>query len=108
MSGAAFSSLTGYAEMDVVQAGSQITITGWMTFGRDTVPLGAATGTINTTGFFTPNPGKSSLNGHVEPTCGRWAVTTETRTFVGRNLHFVLAGTTTFCGVVNVSMTLTR
>ena len=54
-------SVMGYSEMEVAQAGSQVTITGWMTIGTDTVPLPAATGTINETGFFSLDAGGTNI-----------------------------------------------
>ena len=101
-------SVMGYSEMEVVQAGSQVTITGWITIGTDTVPLPAATGTINETGFFSLDAGGTNIDGHVEPTCGTWTTLSSTTTFVGRTIQVVTNTTTTLCGVFSYSATLTR
>ncbi len=53
ISSSTLGSVTGYAEMEVVQAGSQVTITGSQTIAGNNVQLAALTGTINATGFFT-------------------------------------------------------
>lgn len=108
ISSSTLGSVTGYAELEVVQAGSQVTITGSQTIAGNTVQLAALTGTINATGFFTPSAGGSHIDGNFEPTCGRWDVTTATRTFVGRTLQIVVSAFTTYCGVVDYSATLTR
>ena len=103
-------SLTGYSEMVVVQAGSELTITGSLTIGRDTVPLVAMTGTINRTGFFTLHAGgpTTSIDGQIDPECGRWNITSSSLAFVGRTLQAVVTATTTYCGILNISGTLTR
>ena len=108
ISSSTLGSVTGYAEMQVVQAGSQVTLTGSQTIAGDTVQLAALTGSINTTGFFTVSAGGSHIDGDVEPTCGRWNITTATRTFVGRTLQIVVSAITTYCGVLDYSATLTR
>lgn len=100
--------LTGYAEMDVVQAGNQVTITGSMTIGTLNVPFAAMKGTINETGFFNLDARGTNIDGHVEPTCGTWTIISSTTTFVGRTVQVVTNATTTRCGMFSYSATLTR
>ena len=60
---------SGTARMTVVQAGSELTITGSVTISGATVQIRAVTGTINRTGFFTPAR-HSFTNRVTDPTCG--------------------------------------
>ena len=63
-----YGSVTGFAQMDVAQAGTQVTITGSVTLAGQTSQLAALTGTINATGFFSPTAGGTQFDGHNEPT----------------------------------------
>ena len=99
--------LTGSMRMVVVQAGSQLTITGSMMFLGETVELPAVTGTVNETGFFTVTAG--GFSGTVsDETCGTLTTTSATLTFSGSTARITETATTEFCGNIQLSGTLTR
>ena len=95
------------ANMTVVQAGSQLTITGTITVDGTPSEIPAITGTVNATGFFTATGGGSSL-GEDDPTCGTLTPTAFTITFSGNTLRWVEQVGTSLCGNVELSGTLTR
>ena len=95
------------ANVTVVQAGSQLTITGTLTFDGTPSEVPAITGTVNATGFFTATGGGSSL-GEDDPTCGTLTPTAFTITFSGNTLRWVEQVGTSLCGNVELSGTLTR
>ncbi len=99
--------LTGSASLTVVQSGSQLTITGSMTFFGETAELPAITGTINSTGFFTPTGGGFSSEA-ADPTCGTITTSSSTITFSGSSLRLVESASSEFCGTLSLSGTLTR
>ena len=92
--------------MTVVQVVAQVTITGYTSFGGVTTPLSAVTGTINATGFVTitsaPPPSAQ------DPNCGTITAARSSLTFSGDTLRFVSNSTTTYCGNLQASGTLTR
>ena len=95
------------ANMTVVQAGSQLTITGTITVDGTPSEIAAITGTVNATGFFTATGGGSSL-GEDDSTCGTLTPTAFTITFSGNTLRWVEQVGTSLCGNVELSGTLTR
>ena len=92
--------------MSVVQVGSQLTITGEITFPGETFQLPALTGTINATGFFTATGGGVTSASSDE--CGTANATSSTLTFSGNTARLVETLTTQYCGDVWVSATLYR
>ena len=98
---------SGTARMTVVQAGSQLTITGSLTVSGTTVQITAVTGTINQTGFFTPSR-RSFTNRVTDPTCGTITPVDASLTFAGTTARYVENATTTFCGTWQFSGTLRR
>ena len=98
---------SGTARMTVVQAGSQLTITGSLTFSGATFQITAVTGTINRTGFFTPSR-RSFTNRVSDPTCGTITPVDASLTFAGNTARYVENATTTFCGTLQLSGTLRR
>ena len=99
--------LTGSARMVVVQSGSQLTITGSVTFLGETAALPAITGTVNSTGFFTATAG--GVTGSVaDETCGAIRPTAGTITFSGRTMEIYESATTDFCGSFQITGNLRR
>ena len=98
---------SGTALMKVVQAGSQLTITGSVTVSGATVQIRAVTGTINSTGYFTPSR-RSFTNRVTDPTCGTITPVDASLTFAGNTARYVENATTTFCGPLQFSGTLRR
>ena len=98
---------SGTARMTVVQAGSELTITGSVTISGATVQIRAVTGTINRTGFFTPAR-HSFTNRVTDPTCGTITPVDASLTFAGTTARYVENATTTFCGTWQFSGTLRR
>lgn len=94
--------------MVVVQSGSQLTITGSVSFGGRRVELPAVTGTINQTGFFTLRSGGFYGNTADDPECGRITTTSSSLTFSGRNARYQETANTQYCGTLQISGTLTR
>ena len=97
---------TGSMRMSVVQVGSQLTITGEITFPGETFQLPALTGTINATGFFTATGGGVTSASSDE--CGTANATSSTLTFSGNTARLVETLTTQYCGNLSVSATLSR
>ena len=93
--------------MVVVQAESQLTISGSMTLDGMTVQLPAVTGTINETGLFTATAGGFSTSA-VPDTCGTITPTSSTLTFSGSTAQLHESATTDFCGTLTLDATLTR
>ena len=98
---------SGTARMTVVQAGSQLTISGSLTFSGATVQITAVTGTINRTGFFAPAR-RSFTNRVTDPTCGAITPVDASLTFAGTTARYVENATTAFCGTWQFSGTLRR
>ena len=94
------------ARMTVVQSGAQLTITWSALFAGETVQLPAITGNINQTGFFTATSGFSSNID--DPNCGRITTTSSILTFSGNTARYVETATSSFCGNISISGTLTR
>ncbi len=90
------------AQMTVVQAASQLTITGNLA-GE---PIAAVTGTLSSTGYFTSASGGAA--GTYDPTCGTIVGVDASLTFSGRNAEFVEHDNTAFCGTWSFTGTLTR
>ena len=96
------------ARVNVVQAGSQITITGSTTTSSGTTSgFAAITGTVDATGFFTLTGGGDDGSGE-DSNCGTSSPTAYTITFSGNTLRYLEEVGTTLCGVVEISGTLTR
>ena len=93
--------------MTVVQAGAQLTITGSVTVSGATVQIRAVTGTINSTGYFTPMR-RSFTDRVTDPTCGTITPVDASLTFAGNTARYVENATTTFCGALQFSGTLRR
>ena len=97
--------------MVVVQAGSQLTISGSMTFDGVTMQLPKVTGTINETGFFTATAGTDGFSPGAaasDDTCGTITSTSSTLTFSGSTAQLHESATTDFCGTLTLDATLTR
>jgi hypothetical protein len=92
--------------MNIVQSGSRLTVNGAATFGGESIRLPAITGIVDETGFFTPTSGgDSSL---ADPDCGTFTATSFTLTFSGNTVRYDEQATTSFCGHLQLSGTLTR
>ena len=94
-------------QMNVVQSGSQLTITGSVSFSGQTIQLPAVTGNVNETGFFTATSGGAASEVS-DPDCGLITTTSFTLAFSGNTARYVEIATTTSCGLWNLSGTLTR
>ena len=94
--------------MVVVQSGSQLTITGSLSFDGRRLDLPAITGTINQTGFFTLTAGGFYGDTVDDPDCGRITPTSESLTFSGRTARYQETADTQYCGTLQISGTLTR
>ena len=94
--------------MVVVQAGAQLTITGSMSFGGQTIDLPAITGTINQTGFFTITAGGYYEDAADDGECGRITPTSSSLTFSGRTARYQESADSQHCGSLQLSGTLTR
>ena len=95
------------ARLNVVQAGSQLTLTGSVTIFGQIVQLPAVTGNINQTGFFTATSGGGASTG-ADPTCGVITTTSVTLAFSGNTATYTEAANTQFCGNWAFAGTLTR
>ncbi len=96
------------ARVNVVQAGSQITITGSTTISSGTTSgFAAITGTVDATGFFTLTGGGDDGGGE-DSNCGTSSPSAYTITFSGNTLRYLEEVGTTLCGAVEISGTLTR
>jgi hypothetical protein len=102
--GAPFYPLT--MQLNVAQAGSQLTISGSFTVNGRTVPITAMTGNINATGYFTPTSGGAM--GTYDASCGYITNIDGSLTFSGRNAQYVERDSTSYCGAWVFSGTLAR
>ena len=93
-------SVSGTGRMEVAQAGDQLTITGSITLGGQTIQIPAVTGTLNATGFFTIAAGSTVVDTIQDQTCGTMRASRSTLTFSGRTARYVEELTTTRCGPV--------
>ena len=100
--------LIGSAQLNVVQAGSQLTITGSITLFGVTQQLPAVTGMINETGFFTASAGGFSSATADAGDCGIIRETSSTLTFSGSTARLHESATTDFCGNLTMDGTLNR
>jgi hypothetical protein len=94
------------AQMNVAQAGSQLTINGTLSVNGQTFPMTAVTGSINATGYFTATSG--GVAGTYDPDCGSIRGIDASLTFSGRTAQYVEHDSTTYCGNWTISGTLTR
>jgi hypothetical protein len=92
--------------MNVIQAGSQLTITGTMVVDAKNVPLTAMTGNVNASGYFTPTSGGASSS--YDSTCGNARLVDGSLTFSGNSAQYVERDATDFCGSWILSGTLTK
>ena len=92
--------------INVVQAGSQLTITGSLTIDGQTSPMTAMTGNVNATGYFSMTSGGATS--FSDPTCGAIAGIDGSLTFSGNTARYVERDSTQFCGTWVFSGTLTR
>jgi hypothetical protein len=93
-------------QLNVVQAGSQLTINGNINVDGQVLPLTAVTGNVNATGFFTATSGGAMSA--VDPDCGVIRALESSLTFSGRSAQYVERDATTYCGTWSFSGTLTR
>ncbi len=94
--------------MNVVQSGSQLTITASMSFGGTTIEIPAIIGNVNETGFFTATGGGGAASSSTDPNCGTITTTSTTLAFSGNTARYVENATSDFCGNLQLSGTLTR
>ena len=98
---------TGRGRVDVTQYGSDVTVTGDITFFGITERLPAITGTLDREGRFTPTNGRSSI-AVAAADCGRLSSLASDFSFVGGTLDFQESADTAACGYVELSGMLTR
>ncbi len=96
------------AQLTVIQAGSQLTISGSMTLMGQNIDVAAVTGTINETGFFTVAESGSFTGPAHNPTCGNIVPTSGSLTFSGNMVRLVQTAVTDYCGNWQLDGTLTR
>ena len=121
----------GTARISVGQAGRQVTVGGSVDFAGHTVPINAMTGTIDAAGTFSGTAGQglgaglvdllvldahsqvreqaaaALLGGDADYTCGAKGLASASLVFSGQTVQFSETWTTTQCGLVEVSGTLT-
>ena len=94
-----------YGRMQVVQSGSQITVTATMTVNGVEIAIPASTGNINKTGYYTQTAGGEAST--YDPDCGN-LTGTASLTFSGNTATYVEVMSTDFCGQWRMNGTLTR
>ena len=97
-----------YGRMQVVQYGSQITITASMTVNGVEISLPASTGNINQTGYYTATASGGASETSYDPDCGYLVLVSQTLTFSGNNANYVEVMNSDFCGQLRLSGTLVR
>ena len=107
--------LLGQAPMrlTVEQSGSQVTVSGSVTYEGYSFGLPAMNGTVDATGTFTAEGIAGGMVAAFSPTtssspCGTIDGGWFTLTFSGNEADFTLAGQTSRCGLVSYHATLTR
>ena len=99
--------LTGSMKVIVIQAGSQLTITGSVTLIGTTIQLTAISGTINSSGYFTIE--KSGGVGQVrDKECGVLRTLSFSITFLNNSIKYVEDISTDYCGIFQFSGTLSK
>lgn len=99
----------GTMRIEVVQSGSQVTISTTTTFLGETVELPDITGEINQTGFFTATGGGfSGDSSFSDPLCGTLTPRSATLSFSGRTARWVEYYRTDYCGEILFSTNLSR
>ena len=100
----------GSMRMIVEQAGSNVTISGSVTFGGVTTGLTALSGTIDATGYF-----MATRSGLIDPDaaldtalCGRLHPTTGSLTFSSGEAQYAATAQTDFCGAISFHARLIR
>lgn len=100
--------LEGTARFTVVQSGADVTISGTFDFPVFQAPIPiAATGTINTTGYFTVTASGRRAPAD-DPTCGRFHTRSQSLTFSGRTLLYERSADTDHCGLFTAIARLRR
>lgn len=97
------------ARFVVRQAGSQLTITGSVSFDGQTTQLPPLVGAVNSTGsfrFIAGGDGNADISR--DRNCGELAPAGGSITFSGRTLRYVQTIQSEFCGDIEYSGTLTR
>ncbi len=97
----------GSARLSVVQDGSEVTIAGSLTLAGTTAEVPAFTGEVSATGFVTVT--QSGVSGTAsDTTCGTYRPVSSSLTFDGDEARLVENVSTTYCGNIHLSGTLTR
>ena len=94
-------------DLTVVQVGSQLTLTGFVSLSGQIIQIPAVTGNVNQTGFVTATAGGAASNVN-DPTCGTISGVSTTLTFAGNTARYIEIATTQFCGTWTISGFLTR
>ena len=98
---------SGKVLIRVVQAGSEVTISGSITIGAVTSEIAAITGEVSATGNVRAT--QSGVTGTTrDDTCGVYRPVSSSLTFEGNVARLVENVDTTICGAVHLSGTLTR
>ena len=103
--------LTYTFQMRVVveQSGSRVSMSISFSAEGVTAGLGVATGTIDATGFYTPDEDQSVAAPAGSTTCGTTTpLTTRSIIFSGGKLEFAGSAQTSLCGLVSLQATLSR
>jgi hypothetical protein len=93
--------------MVVAQAGSQLTVTGTLTFNGQTFPMTAVTGNVNATGFFTATSGGAASIPN-DPNCGTIRAIDASLTFSGNTAQYVEHDSSQYCGTWTFAGAVTR
>ena len=108
LEGVALVRLSGTTQITVVQAGTQLTITGSTTILDETSALETVTGTVDATGRVTFPPGSIINAAPIDDTCGTITPAPTMLTFSGNTARFLQTATSDDCGTVEIVGTLTR
>jgi len=100
--------LTSTLRMEVIQVGTEMTLSGTeIFFGQQPRALAAITGTVSQTGFFTAS-GVARIASWDDPECGRISSANHTIAFANKNLRITENILTPKCGTILFSALLVR
>lgn len=100
-------SQTGQMLVDVVQAGSQVTLSGTIVVDGFTMAVPALTGTMNATGYFEYST-FGVINSYYNDECGVISGSSLTVTFSAEQMRYQETATSAHCGTFSATATLRR
>ena len=105
-----YGGITGSGSMRIVaeQSGSQVSLSGSITFEGVTVGIAAGSGTVDRVGVYTPDGRNAVSTESLRSACGTLTPVTHSIVFSNGNVEFDMSLRYSICGLVNYHAVLSR